>query len=107
MRSSLRFVAAVAFAGLTAQSAAAADILNGVTLGELEAALAVGFQVQQTQTPEGDKFLMARGKNHIIAAQLIHCGGSPRCDGVRFFSILKTPPSAAARRCAAAPHCSW
>lgn len=72
---------------------AAADVMDGVTLEELEAALSVGLDVRTGTTSKGNKFLMAKGKNHIIAAQLVHCGGDTRCDAVRYFSILKTAPS--------------
>lgn len=72
---------------------AAADVMDGVTFEELEAALSVGFEVQSGETAKGNKFMMVQGKNHIIAAQLFQCGGQTRCDGVRYFSILKTAPS--------------
>lgn len=86
------FFVSAACAGLMTQPAAA-DVMDGVTFEELEAALMVGLDVESATTSKGHKFLMAQGKNHIIAAQLIHCGNGTRCSGVRYFSILKTPPS--------------
>jgi hypothetical protein len=88
----LFFVSAACVALMT--QPAAADVMDGVTFEELEAALTVGLDVQTGTTSKGNKFLMAKGKNHIIAAQLLHCGGGTRCNGVRYFSILATAPSA-------------
>jgi hypothetical protein len=29
-----------------------------------------------------------QGKNHLIAAHLVHCGGKPRCEGVRYVAVM-------------------
>lgn len=67
---------------------------EGATLDEVEGALRAGLDVTRAQTERGTPFLMVSGRNHTIAAHMVHCGSSPRCEGVRYFAILERKPSA-------------
>lgn len=94
MRTSL-LVASLFGVCLAMQPAAAADVFNGVTITELEAALATGLDVKSATTKDGDKLIFAKGRSQLIAAQLVHCGGEGRCEGVRYFAIVDKKLSAA------------
>lgn len=87
----LSVLATIALIGL--MPASAAPDQDGVTYEELESALQVGLQVERATTGKGNKFLYAKGKNHLIAAFLTHCGTSTRCEGVTYFAVLKTKPT--------------
>ncbi|MEQ1755802.1 MAG: YbjN domain-containing protein [Micropepsaceae bacterium] len=91
-RTILSVLATIALTGF--MPATAAPNQDGVTYEELESALQAGLQVERATSSKGDKFLYAKGKHHLIAAFLTHCGTSTRCEGVTYFAVLKEKPSA-------------
>jgi hypothetical protein len=81
-------------ASLFSGPAVAQEVYDGVTIGELEAALSDGFSVSSDSLSDGSKILFAQGKNHLIGAVLTHCGDSTRCEGVTYFSVIEKKLSA-------------
>lgn len=96
MRSAFAFAFAFTFAiaaVVLAVPASAAPDAAGATLDDVEAALNEGLQVERDRSDPAFQFLLARGRNHTIAVHMIHCGTGSRCEGVRYFAILKNKPS--------------
>lgn len=81
----------VAFSsGLMAQSAAAADIYDGITLKQLEYVLNKSFNVKRDN---GSDFLYVEGKDNLIGAAVGHCGNNGKCEAIRYWGVLKKPYS--------------
>jgi hypothetical protein len=82
------FAAVVMAAALVSQNANAQQVHDGVTFAELQAALSAGRLQVEADKVEGKDILWAKGKNHVIAVYLVHCGDQPRCEGVKYIAVL-------------------
>jgi hypothetical protein len=89
------FTLGLAATAAFAAPATAAPTASGATIDDVQTALTEKFSVKRASSDKGKPFLIVTGKTETIAVHMVHCGGEATCEGVRYFAVLDTKPTAA------------